>query len=406
MTQAIETCVHCGFCLPACPTYSELGQEADSPRGRIVLMKEVLERRIPAEAVQQQIDQCLGCLACETACPSGVSYRNLVSPYRATEKPKRKFLDRFRDWIVSRTLPYPARFRWALRIAQWTRWLHWLTPAPLKPMTQLVPESIPKPVKLDSQYPAVGTEKTVVSLLAGCAQQVLAPQINLATIRLLTECGARVLVPPNQSCCGALAWHNGDANQARELAEKNLQQFSNQSAWIVTNAAGCGSGMREYDVVFEGTDQQQAASELAKRARDVSELLVELGLADKLKRIDSGTGRIRVAYHDACHLSNGQNVRAQPRTLIASIPGVELVEIPDSGFCCGSAGTYNIEQPSIARSLGHAKAKSIVESGADLLVTGNIGCIVQVQNHLKAIGSKVRVQHLVEFLADQLQLKI
>lgn len=404
MSQAIETCVHCGFCLPACPTYVELGQEADSPRGRILLMKQVLENDLEPAEISEHVDQCLGCLACETACPSGVKYRDLISPYRATHNnsPKKSFWERVRDKIVSMTIPFPGRFRWAIRLGRLTKFLMFLAPKAMKPMADMIPDHLPARVALDPVYPTDLEEMARVILLAGCAQQVLAPGINLDTIRLLNFCGATVEVPPAQSCCGALSWHNGNARQAQDLAQKNFAPFLNDAEWIVTNAAGCGSGMQEYDVLFEGTEQRERASKVADKVVDVSVLLSKLGFAEKVKSLTESVKPIKVAYHDACHLSNGQNVRNEPRQLIRSLPQVELCELPGPEICCGSAGTYNIEQPEIAGNLGTKKAKAVIGTDADILVTGNIGCIVQIQNHLKSLGSSIRVMHLVEFLVERL----
>lgn len=408
MAEAVETCVHCGFCLPACPTYQELGQEADSPRGRIFLMKRVLEDELKADDIAQQVDQCLGCLACETACPSGVKYRDLISPYRATNKRKKSFWERVRDRLVAWTLPYPWRFRWAMRLGRWTRFLSFLAPKKLKPMTEMIPDSIPPRVRLAAEYPSEEKASKVdhgkVILLAGCAQQVLAPQINLNTIRLLNFCGVSVSVPPHQSCCGALAWHTGDDHQARKLAARNFEYFGGDFDWLVTNTAGCGSGIKEYGVLFKGSEMEDVASQLAAKTIDISLLLSKLGFAERLRScVSHETPQTkRVAYHDACHLSNGQHVRSEPRELLRSVPGVELCELGSAEVCCGSAGTYNIEQPDIAKELGRKKANAVQATSAEILVTGNIGCIVQIQNHLKAIGSSTRVMHLVDFLAAQI----
>ena len=398
MAKAVETCVHCGFCLPTCPTYQELGQEADSPRGRIVLMKQVLEGHLESSEVETHIDQCLGCLACETACPSGVQYRDLISPYRATYSKKKSFFEWVRDKIVAMTIPYPGRFRWALRLGKLTKPLSFLAPSAFKPMTELIPDEIPPTEKLKSKYLATGARKMRVAMLSGCAQQVLAPEINRYTIELLTHCGAEVLIPEKQGCCGALSWHNGNANQAKHLAERNLTAFPDDVDWIVTNAAGCGSGMQEYGLIFSGTKHAERAERLSKKVIDVSVLLEKLQFEKRISQPDSGAS-VKVAYHDACHLSNGQNVTSQPRRLLKAIANLELVEIPNSEICCGSAGTYNIDQPMIAGGLGKKKAAAVISTDAKYLVTGNIGCIVQIRNHLKALGSDIKVLHLVEFLA-------
>jgi glycolate oxidase iron-sulfur subunit len=398
MASAIEACVHCGFCLPACPTYNVLGQEADSPRGRIVLMKQVLEGELDEQDIAPHIDRCLGCLACESACPSGVPYRDLISPFRSRNSVKKSFLVRLRDKLISLTLPFPGRFRWALRLASCSRFLAFLLPGPFRPMAELVPKKIPSYQPLKDRYPAKGEKRCKVALLAGCAQQVLAPKINQFTIELLTEYGVEVVVPGNQSCCGALDWHNGGLKQARKLAENNLSVFPADVDWIVTNAAGCGSGMKEYGVLFEGTDHQSEAKKIADKTIDVSVLLSQLDFSKRaVGRPQPKT--LRVAYHDACHLSHGQHVRSQPRALLQSIPGIELLGINNTEMCCGSAGTFNIDQPEIANQLGQSKAQAIADSGAEFLVTGNIGCIVQIQNHLQKLGSPIKVMHLVEFLS-------
>lgn len=403
MSEAVETCVHCGFCLPACPTYQELGQEADSPRGRILLMKQVLEEDLKAEQVQDHLDQCLGCLACETACPSGVKYRDLISPYRATVPQKKSFWQKLRGKIISLTLPFPWRFRWALRLGQWTRFLSFLAPRTFRPMIEMIPDRLPKAIRLEPSYLAKNPTGVEVTLLAGCAQQVLAPEINLKTIKLLNECGVNVVVPKNQSCCGALSWHNGDLRNAQKLAARNFDLFPESSDWIVTNAAGCGSGIQEYELIFRNSSRHEQATNFAKKTIDISSLLIELGFHEKIRKQDrkkQSDRVIRVAYHDACHLSNGQGIRSAPRQLLTALPQVQLCELSGPEICCGSAGTYNIEQPAIANSLGRQKAEAIIATEADIVVTGNIGCLVQIRKHLKQLNSEIQALHLVEFLAQ------
>ena len=303
-----------------------------------------------------------------TACPSGVKYRDLISPYRATVKRNRSFWERVRDWLVSKTIPFPWRFRWALRIGKWTRWLSFLSPRAIKPMTEMIPDTIPPAVQLDEKNPPPIGESEIKGralLLAGCAQQVLAPAINLNTIRLLNFCGVSVDVPANQSCCGALSWHNGNADHARKLAAENFDIFCGDFDWIITNAAGCGSGMKEYELLFEDSAEREKAADIAKKTVDVSIVLEKLGLSELVSKNDSvKTDSIRVAYHDACHLSHGQKVRSQPRRLLASMPGVDLCELPGAEICCGSAGSYNIEQPAIANDLGKSKAESVMATSA------------------------------------------
>jgi glycolate oxidase iron-sulfur subunit len=402
MARAIEACVHCGFCLAACPTYRELGQEMDSPRGRIVLMKEVLEGHLPWSAAQLHIDRCLGCLACEPACPSGVAYRDLVSPFRALGE--RRFVrsagSRLRDFLSQQILPYPARFRVAIQLSRLAKPFESLLPGTLRPMLDLIPPNIPPRARWPALIPAQGPRRARAALLLGCAQQVLAPEINTATIAVLTRNGIEVIVPPDQACCGGLAWHSGRWAEAQASARRNLRAFSKDVDVILTNAAGCGSTMHEYHLVLRGTPDEPEAQRLAARVMDVTWFLGQLGLANA----PVGFKRpVRIAYHDACHLSNGQGVRAEPRALLASVPGVQLCELSGADLCCGSAGTYNLEQPAIASRLGEQKAKAVIATGADLVATGNIGCQVQLRTHLARLGSPVRVQHTMQILHQAYQ---
>ncbi|MEO6246850.1 MAG: glycolate oxidase subunit GlcF [Opitutaceae bacterium] len=399
MAHAVQACVHCGFCLAACPTYQELGQEMDSPRGRIVLMKQVLEGTLPAEAAQPHIDRCLGCLACEPACPSGVPYRDLISPYRATiaATTPRTSAEKIRRWLAAQTIPFPARFRLALRGAKLGRIMGALVPAALRPMLALAPREVPAAVTLARVNPAQGERRARVALLAGCAQQVLEPDINVATIDVLTRNGVEVIVPEAQGCCGGLAWHTGDLAAAQAFARKNLAAFPADVDAILTNAAGCGSAMHEYHLILRGTPDEARADSFRKRVVDVSVFLAKIGLREK----PAGWATPQmIAYHDACHLANAQNVRAEPRGLLRAIPGVEVREIANAHLCCGSAGTYNLDQPAIAESLGAQKARAAVETGASVVATGNIGCLTQVRTHLDKIGSPVRVRHTMQVLRD------
>jgi glycolate oxidase iron-sulfur subunit len=399
MAHAVQTCVHCGFCLAACPTYRELGQEMDTPRGRIVLMKEVLEGTLPWTAAQPHVDRCLGCLACEPACPSGVPYRDLISPFRAIAESKfeRSPMVRLRRWLAAQTLPYPGRFRLALFAAKFGRWLGPLVPTALRPMLSLAPASVPPAVRLPRLIAAQGPRRGRVALLAGCAQQVIDPDINLATIDVLTRNGIEVVIPPEQGCCGGLAWHTGDLATAQQFARKNLDAFPADVDAIVTNAAGCGSAMHEYHLVLRGTDDEARAESFRKRVIDVSVYLTRLGLREK----PTGFGRkVRVAYQDACHLAHAQNVRDEPRNLLRAIPGLELRELADAHLCCGSAGTYNLDQPVIAASLGKQKVQRVVATGAEVVASGNIGCLTQLAAHLARQGSLIRARHTMQVLRD------
>jgi glycolate oxidase iron-sulfur subunit len=399
MAHAVQTCVHCGFCLAACPTYGELGQEMDTPRGRIVLMKQVLEGNLPWENAQQHIDRCLGCLACEPACPSGVPYRDLISPFRTLAQPhfKRSTGEKLRRFLASQTIPYPNRFRMAAFAGAVAKKLRPLVPPALRPMIDLVPTSVPRRHKLPRVTPAVGQRRARVALLAGCAQQVLDPDINIATIEVLTRNGVEVVVPAEQGCCGGLAWHTGDLESARAFARRNIDAFPTDIDSIVTNAAGCGSAMHEYHLMLRGTQDEQKADAFRKRVLDVSVFLQRLGLRES----PSGPGRPqKVAYHDACHLANAQGVRREPRQLLRTIPGIEICELTDAHLCCGSAGTYNLDQPEIAASLGEKKARTVMGTGAEIVVSGNIGCLTQLRVHLAKLGSSLPVRHTMQVLRD------
>lgn len=399
MADAVSTCVHCGFCLAACPTYQELGQEADSPRGRIILMKEVLEGTMPVETAAEHIDACLGCLACEPACPSGVPYRDLISPYRALTEPQRKrsLLERFRRRLVQATLPYPRRMRMAAWSGRLAKPLAGLLPASLRVMLDLLPPRLPARQRLAEVNRPAGPPRARVALLSGCAQSVLDPDINVATIDVLTRNGVEVVVPKAQVCCGALSWHVGNRGQAQRLAAANVRAFPDDVDAIVTNAAGCGSGMQEYHLILKGTPHAEQADQFRRRVVDVSALLARLGDLEPVP--DPGRG-IRVAYHDACHLANAQGIRAEPRKLLRGIPQLELREIAEPHLCCGSAGTYNIDQPEIAASLGAQKADNVIATGAETVVSGNIGCLTQLHAHLGQHGSPIQVRHTMQLLRD------
>lgn len=398
MARAVQTCVHCGFCLAACPTYQEFGQEMDSPRGRIVLMKQVLEGQLAWSAAQPHIDRCLGCLACEPACPSGVPYRDLISPFRAVAQGRfaRAPGEKLRRWLAAQTIPFPARFRLALVGAKLGRIFGPLVPKVLRPMLELAPDTVPPAVKLPRVSPAMGERRARVALLAGCAQQVLDPDINVATIEVLARNGVEVVVPEGQGCCGGLAWHTGDLRAAQAFARRNLDAFPADVDAILTNAAGCGSAMHEYHLILRGTADEARADAFRKRVMDVSVFLARLGLRDAPR----GDGAVKIAYHDACHLANAQGVRDEPRKLLRAIPGLELCELRDAHLCCGSAGTYNLDQPETAASLGAQKARAVIATGAEVVASGNIGCLTQLKAHLAKQNSPVRVRHTLQVLRD------
>jgi glycolate oxidase iron-sulfur subunit len=396
MVRAVEACVHCGFCLPTCPTYRVLGEEMDSPRGRIVLMKSALEDGLAIDETMPFIDRCLGCLGCVTVCPSGVQYGELVTPFRARAERQRSrtLTNRMQRMLVRETLPYPGRFRVAARVAKLTRPFHNFVPKELRGMLALLPERLPQSMSLPGVYPAEGVRRARVALLAGCVQQVLAPEINWATLRVLAKNGVEVVIPPGQGCCGALMIHAGEADRARDLARHNLRVFPGDVDAVVTNAAGCGSGMKEYGLLFKGLPEEEMAGAFARRVKDVSAFLADLGIETPPPLLQPLT----MAYHDACHLAHAQGVTEAPRRLLRSVPNLTLVEIPENDICCGSAGTYNVEQPDIASKLGQRKVDNILSTRSQAVAAGNIGCIVQIRSHLKQSAHQLPVYHTIEVL--------
>ena len=396
MAGAVESCVHCGFCLPTCPTYKVLGEEMDSPRGRIVLMKTVLEGELAVDEAMPFVDRCLGCQACVTVCPSGVRYGELVTSFRAyaEQRRSRRPMRRVQRLLVRETLPYPGRFRAAATLGRLAKPVKGLLPEELRAMLGLLPDRLPPATPLPSLYPAQGKRRARVALLAGCVQQALAPQINWATLRVLARNGVETVIPAGQGCCGALMIHTGEDERARGLARRNLAAFPPDVDAVITNAAGCGSGIKEYPLLFEGLLEADAAADLAGRVEDVSVFLDRLGIEEPLPL----AAALRLAYHDACHLAHAQGITTPPRRLLAAIPNLTVLEIPEGEICCGSAGVYNIEQPDIAAELGRRKAANILAAGAEALAAGNIGCLVQIQGHLAQLGHPLPVYHTLEVL--------
>jgi glycolate oxidase iron-sulfur subunit len=396
MAHAVESCVHCGFCLPVCPTYQVLGEEMDSPRGRIVLMKSVLEDEIPLAEAAPYIDRCLGCLACITACPSGVRYGELITPFRAYARGRaaRKMIQNVQHSLVTQTLPYTSRFRSAIAAGKLVKPFSGLLPDELRGMLAMLPDRLPPHQPLPALTPADGPRRARAALLVGCVQDVLAPEINWASLRVLAKNGVEVVIPHGQGCCGSLLIHTGDHAQARALARQNLKVFPQDVDVILTNAAGCGSGMKEYAQLFKGLRDDPVASAFAAKVQDISQFLAGLGLVQPAPLPQP----LRVAYHDACHLAHAQGITAQPRSLLAAIPNLTLIGIQDSDTCCGSAGSYNLEQPEIAAELGRRKAQNIVQSGAEAVAMCNIGCMVQIRSQLQSLGKMLPVFHVIELL--------
>ncbi|MEA3337365.1 MAG: heterodisulfide reductase-related iron-sulfur binding cluster [Chloroflexota bacterium] len=396
MAHAVEACVHCGLCLPSCPTYQVLNQEMDSPRGRIILMKEVLEGGLTADEAAPFLERCLGCLGCETACPSGVPYGELIGTYRAyaARTGQNGATERAVEFLLTASLPYPNRFRLASRAGKLARRLPLPLPGTMAAMLELVPDELPASEPFPEVYPAAGTRRARVALLTGCVQQVLAPEINWATLRVLARNGVETIIPRDQGCCGALGLHMGNTKEARRLAQNNLDCFPSELDAIVTNAAGCGSGMKEYPLLFKGHAQSGRAERFADQVMDITVFLHALGMEPPPPLAQP----LLLAYHDACHLAHAQGVRAQPRSLLGLIGNLDLVEIPDGDICCGSAGTYNLQQPDIARQLGEQKARNILSTGARAIATGNIGCLTQISAHLKALGRPLPIFHTIQVL--------
>jgi glycolate oxidase iron-sulfur subunit len=401
MAGAVEKCIHCGYCLPTCPTYLVLGEEMDSPRGRIIIMKSVLEGEVPLQEALPYVDRCLGCMNCVSVCPSGVPYGELITPFRsyAQERRHRPVFQQVARSLALNTLPHPDRFRFAARSGRAARPLQGLLPEEFRAMLHLLPDSIPPAQPLPEVFPALGTRRARVALLAGCAQQALAPEINWATLRVLARHGVEVIIPRGQGCCGGLALHAGEMDLARAQATHNLRIFPQDVDAVVTTAAGCGSATKEYPLIFKGSgstqeDLLELAEIFAQKAQDISVFLDLFGVDEPPPLVHP----LRLAYHDACHLAHAQGVTEAPRRLLRKIPNLTLVPFLESDLCCGSAGMYNIEQPEIARSLGERKARNILNAGVQAVATGNIGCMIQLRTVLFANQEPMPVWHTMELL--------
>jgi glycolate oxidase iron-sulfur subunit len=398
MAAAISACVHCGFCLPTCPTYLLMGEEMDSPRGRIFLMKEVLEGEMRPESAEPYIDNCLGCQACLTSCPSGVQYGELINAYRAWRKDdgKLNILKKAQRKLLLKILPHPNRLQKALVVSKVGKHIAPLLPVGVRAMLNLAP-SRSKPVEpLHNRYTPNGEQRARVGLMLGCAQQVLAPEINVAVIQLLNRHGVEVIIPHGQACCGSLALHIGEEMSAINSARQNLDLFPGELNAIITTAAGCSSGIKEYGLLFKGQPDENASREFAKRTLDVTVFVDRLGYVP-----DNSNGRFhgkRVAYQDACHLAHAQGVRDAPRRLLKAVPGLILLEPREWEICCGSAGTYNIDHPDVADELGKRKLDNPLADKPDIIVSGNIGCIMQIRQHLARRNLSIPVLHTAQVI--------
>ncbi|MGH9370140.1 MAG: (Fe-S)-binding protein [Vicinamibacterales bacterium] len=406
----IDKCVHCGFCLPFCPTYALWGEEMDSPRGRIYLMKSGLEGRVAmTPAFVGHFDACLGCMACVTACPSGVQYAPLIEATRSQIERRypRGLSDRLFRTAIFSIVPYPRRLRLALApllLFQWMQpWLQRsgllkLLPERLRALAELAPPVSMKGLAaaVPARTPSVGPRRMTVGLLTGCVQRLVFAHVNEATVRVLTAEGCDVVAPQVQGCCGALALHAGRVDEARAFARHTIASFETAGVErVVVNAAGCGSSMKEYaQLLADDAAWAARASAFAGRVRDVNELLVELGPPQAPRHPLA----LRVAYHDACHLAHAQRIRQQPRDLLGAIPGVELLSFAEPELCCGSAGIYNLVEPEAARDLGARKVRHIAAAAPDVVATANPGCTLQIAAAAAQLGSRMSVLHPIELL--------
>ena len=390
----LRACVHCGFCTATCPTYVLLGDELDGPRGRIYLIKEMLEHDRPAtETVVKHIDRCLSCLACMTTCPSGVNYMHLVDHGRRhiARTYRRPLMDRWTRWALTTILPRAGLFRWALLAARLAEPVRALLPARLRAMLKLAPRSVGRSAAIGPQvFPAEGTRRMRVALLAGCVQQVIDAGINQATIRLLRRHGAEVVVAPGVGCCGALGHHLGEdvLDRVRANVDGWTAELGRGLDAIVINASGCGTMVKDYGFLLRSDPRYaEKAARISALAKDVSEVVQALGL--KAGELPT---RSRIAYHSACSLQHGQKIHAGPKELLQAA-GFDVLEVPEGHLCCGSAGTYNMLQPELADALKERKLRNIASVQPEIVAAGNIGCITQL-----AAGAGIPVVHTVELL--------
>ncbi len=410
----IDDCVHCGFCLPACPTYVLWGEEMDSPRGRIYLMKEGLEAEPMSPSMVQHIDACLGCMACVSACPSGVQYDKLIEATRQQVERRgsqhRSLTSRAVREAIFALFPHPERLRLLrgplslYQRAGLSRLVRRSGVLEKLSTTLATMEAIAPPVQRQVHIPELvraRTEKRMtVGLLLGCVQREFYPGVNAATVRVLTMEGCDVVTPPAQGCCGALSVHAGREGEGLDYARGLIDAFSDAGVErVIVNSAGCGSTMKDYaDLLADDPEYADRARAFSEKVRDISEVLVELGPAAPRHPLP-----VTIAYHDACHLSHAQGVRTQPRELLRAIPGLNVTEIAEPDLCCGSAGVYNLVNPEPARQLGSRKAANVSATGAELLVTSNPGCLLQITDALSRQGKHIETAHMVEVLDASLR---
>lgn len=407
-------CVHCGLCTASCPTYVETGNENDSPRGRIYLMRSVTDGRLElTHEVRRHLELCLDCRACETACPSGVQYGKLIEPFRVameqTGDGEQKSNDWFHRWLLFGMFPYPDRMRKALipaRIAQRLRLdrlaeslgLYRLLPARLQQLVKMLPPLAKAESALPEVLPAIGKRRARVALFTGCVSDVMFRHTNWATARVLQQNGCDVVVPPNQKCCGAIHFHAGNSEPAREFADANVAAFDVSSVdAVIVNVAGCGAMLKDYGHHWHDADQPNR-ERLAGKMKDVSEFLDSLGLVKP-----PGEIKLTATYHDACHLGHAQKIREAPRRLLAQIPGLELRDLPETELCCGAAGTYNLTEPEMAQRLSRRKLQNILSTGASVVITANAGCLLQIAREARSQGQRLDVVHPMDLLDQSYQ---
>ncbi|WP_435010118.1 (Fe-S)-binding protein [Tundrisphaera lichenicola] len=403
-----QDCVHCGLCTASCPTYVETSDENDSPRGRIYLMRAVADGRVGASAeVRKHLDLCLDCRACESACPSGVQYGKIIEPFKVALHASAPSSDRtglLQRLILHHLFPFAGRVKLALAPARFLQKFGALDLADRVGLTRLLPPTLRRlqgmlPTltgpgsRLPEVLPPIGPKRARVALFLGCVADAMFPETNAATARVLQANGCEVVVPPGQGCCGAIHYHSGSEAPALEMARRNIAVFDpDDFDAIIVNAAGCGAMLKDYAHLLP-PDDQEAARKFVSKVRDISEFLVGLGPIAPKHSLP-----LKVTYHDACHLCHGQQIRSEPRQLLGMIPGIELVPLDESELCCGAAGTYNLTQPEMSERLGKRKMDRIAATGATLVATGNVGCILQIARQVKQSGRAIRVAHPVDLL--------
>ena len=406
--RRFQDCIHCGLCTASCPTYIETADENDGPRGRIYLMRSVVDGRLGlSEEVREHLDLCLDCRACVSACPSGVQYGRLIEPFKVAMRqsaPANRKEGLITRLILQHLFPHSGRVKLALAPARLLQRLGLmdlaesiglprLLPNTLRRMQAMLPKLGPSGGRLPEVLPPIGPKRARVALFLGCVADAMYPETNAATARVLQRNGCEVVIPRAQVCCGAIHYHSGVEGPAVRFARTNMAVFDPDSVdAIIVNAAGCGAMLKEYTHLLPAADHD-AAAKFSGKVRDVSEFLVELGPIAPEHPLP-----IRVTYHDACHLCHGQQVRAQPRQLLGLIPGLTLVPLEESEICCGAAGTYNLTQPEMSERLGRRKMDHLAATGAEVVATGNVGCILQIARKIEERKSPMTVVHPVDLL--------